>query len=303
MRHWMVATAVVLLIAPACSLKKMTAGMTVSVARDAAKGLNDETDYELAEAAAPGNLKFLEGLYYVIPDNEELLELLAQNYAGYAFAFVEERAAEAGAAGDDKRQEHLQERAATLYERGGRYGLKLLGLKKGFDEAWKKGGRILEQKLADFSKEEAGRLFWTAYAWAGAINLAQDRVENLALLPKVKLLVARVLQLDESFFNGGPHLFFGGLYMALPKALGGNPELAKQHFEKAIALSQGKALLAKVMYASLYASKVRDRALFDRLVKEVEEAPVDILPGQTLPNVLAKRKAARLAKRAKEMFQ
>jgi hypothetical protein len=296
MRRWLLAAGMAMLFAPGCSLKKMTAGMTVEVAKDASRAMDEEGDYDLASAAVAGNLKFLEGLVHVVPDSEALLELLARGFASYAFAFLEEAAAEAGAAGDEKRQEALIERAIGAYTRAGTYGLRLLGLKRGFDQAWAQGGQALEQKLAEFGKEEVGRLFWTAYAWGGAIHLGQDRVENLALLPKVVTLMKRVLVLDETYYFGGAHLFMGAYYMSLPAALGGNPGKAREHFEKAIAISGGKALLGKLLYAQMYAAKVGDKALLGRLLKEVAEASADALPAARLANVLAKRKAARLAK-------
>jgi len=109
-------------------------------------------------------------------------------------------------------------------------------------------------------------------------------------------LMKRVLVLDETYYFGGAHLFMGAYYMSLPAALGGNPGKAREHFEKAIAISGGKALLGKLLYAQMYAAKVGDKALQGRLLKEVAEASADALPAARLANVLAKRKAARLAK-------
>ncbi len=294
--------ALALTLSTGCSFKKMTAGMTVSVAKDASVGLEQESDYELAEAAGPGNLKFIEGLYFIVPDNPDLLEMLARGYASLSFAFLEDRASEARANGDEKLSDKLTERAVGLYERGARYGMKLLGMKRGFDAAWEKGGAALEQKLVEFGKDEAGALFWTAYAWVGAINLAQDRVENLVMLPKVVQLLNRVVVVDEAYLFGTAHIVLGGYHMSLPKLLGGKPEKAKEHFEKGIAISGGKALLGKVLYAHLYAARTNDRPLFDKLIKEIEEASLDDLPGARLSNVIAKRKAARLKKRTEELF-
>jgi hypothetical protein len=110
----------------------------------------------------------------------------------------------------------------------------------------------------------------------------------------------RVVVVEEGYFHGGAHLFLGAYHMSLPKALGGNPDKAKAHFEKGIALSGGKALLGKVLYAEMYARKVGDQALYRRLVQEVQEGSVDALPAARLTNVLAKRKAARLAKGAED---
>lgn len=282
---------------------RFAAEQTINVAKIATPALEQEGDYELAAAGIPGNLKFLEGIAAVIPDNTDLLELLTRGFGSYAFGFVEEAAYDARLAGDEKKSDHLTERAVGLFERAGHYGLKLLGQQRGFDAAFKKGGSALHEKLQELTdKKQAGPLFWTANAWFGAINLAQDKVENLALLPKVLQLVQRAAQLDEGYYFGGPHLILGGYQASLPKALGGKPEKAREHFEKAIALSEGKALLPKVMLAHMYATKVGDKALFTKLLKEVEEASLDALPAARLPNVIAKRKAARLMKRMSDLF-
>lgn len=287
---------------PAVGCAKFAAEQTVNVAKQAAPALELENDYDLAEAATPGNLKFLEGLYAVIPDNAELLELLARGWSSYSFAFLEDRAQEAKALGDDKRQDYFTDRAINLYERGARYGMRLLGQKRGFDDAWKAGGNALEQKLLEFDRGEVGRLFWTGYSWVGAINLGQDRMENLTLLPKVIKLIERAAVLDGAYYFAGPHVILGGYNMALPKMLGGKPDKAKEHFDKAVELTQGKALLGKVLYAQLYAARTNNRALFTSLLEEVQNAPDDILPAAQLQTVIAKRKAKRLLKRIDEIF-
>ena len=41
----------------------------------------------------------------------------------------------------------------------------------------------------------------------------------------------------------------------LPPTLGGKPDLAKKHFERAIEISAGTNLMAKVLYAEKYARK------------------------------------------------
>jgi hypothetical protein len=63
-----------------------------------------------------------------------------------------------------------------------------------------------------------------------------------------------------------------------------------------VALTGGKALLVKMLYAEMYARTV-DPALFARLIEEVKDASVDALPEMRLANALAKRKAKRLGKK------
>ena len=73
--------------------------------------------------------------------------------------------------------------------------------------------------------------------------------------------------------------------------LGGSPEKAKEHFERAIEISDGKFLMAKVYYAQYYAVTTLNEELFDELLQNVENAPTDIMPGYELMTSIAKRKA------------
>ncbi|GAG59489.1 unnamed protein product, partial [marine sediment metagenome] len=41
-------------------------------------------------------------------------------------------------------------------------------------------------------------------------------------LPKVEALMKRVLELDETYYFAGAHLFFGSLFAARPAMFGGN---------------------------------------------------------------------------------
>ncbi len=79
----------------------------------------------------------------------------------------------------------------------------------------------------------------------------------------------------------------------LPPALGGKPELAKKHFDRAIELSNGENLMAKVLYAEKYARMLFDRQLHDELLQQVIDADIGSTD-QLLIDTLAKQKAAEL---------
>ena len=111
----------------------------------------------------------------------------------------------------------------------------------------------------------------------------------------------RVVELDETHEHGSAHLYLGVMTTLLPPALGGKPEEGRRHFERAIFLSQGRDLMAKVEYARRYARLVFDRPLHDRLLNEALQAPVSA-PGLTLSNTLAQRAARELMKSADSYF-
>jgi hypothetical protein len=93
-----------------------------------------------------------------------------------------------------------------------------------------------------------------------------------------------------------------GILLTLrPPALGGKPEEARVHFEKAILLSDGRDLGAKVEFARGYAKLLYDRELHDRLLSEVMTSD-PYADGLTLSNVMAKEQAAQMLVEADNYF-
>ena len=85
------------------------------------------------------------------------------------------------------------------------------------------------------------------------------------------------------------------------KEIRGKPEEARGHFEKAIAMTDGRDLSAKVEFARGYAKLLYDRELHDRLLNEVlaSDPYADRL---TLSNVIAQRDAEVLLAEAEDYF-
>lgn len=111
----------------------------------------------------------------------------------------------------------------------------------------------------------------------------------------------RVIELDEPYREGAAHLYLATLSTFLPPSVGGRPEQGKAHFEKAVLLSQGKNLMAKVLYAKLYARMIFDRTLHDQLLNEVMTTDPHI-PGYTLVNTWAQKQARELIISADDYF-
>jgi len=123
----------------------------------------------------------------------------------------------------------------------------------------------------------------------------------VAELPRVQAALERALAMDETYESGALHAYLGILNALRPPALGGKPDEARAHFERALELSGGRDLSIKVEYARRYARLVFDQELHDRLLTDVVNAPTDA-PRYTLFNVLAKQEAQSLLATSKEYF-
>jgi len=111
-----------------------------------------------------------------------------------------------------------------------------------------------------------------------------------------------VAELDETYYYGTVHSMLGSLYSAPPKAMGGNPEKAKRHFQRAFELSKSKFLVVHLMYAKFYAVQIQDKALFVKTLNEIVATPVNSFPERNLANEVAKRKAKDLLEKVDTLF-
>jgi hypothetical protein len=270
-----------------CSLDKFVIRQTGTLLDYGVLALYEENDLILAEQAMASNIKLLEGMVKGDPENKHLLLLTSQALSGYAMGFVE----------DDS-----PDRARGFYLRAREYGSRVLRENSKFLESENKPLEDFTEAVQLFNKDDLDALFWTAFAWAGWINLSLNDPLAFVELPKVQVMMQRVLDLDESYFFASAHLFFGSVWGTKPKMLGGDPDKAKEHFEKNLRITEGKFLLAHIYYIKYYALKTYDEALFDQLLTYIKETPVDILPEFQLLNSMAKEKATRLEQNRAEWF-
>ena len=110
----------------------------------------------------------------------------------------------------------------------------------------------LEAFVKSIKKKDIPYVFWGVFAIGmDAINNS-DNPLGLLMLPMLLRIVDKIYELDHSFFNGAPHLFYGLYYGTYPEAFGGDPARAKKEFEEAINISKGNLLSTKIMFAQVY---------------------------------------------------
>jgi tetratricopeptide (TPR) repeat protein len=194
------------------------------------------------------------------------------------------------------------ERARVFYLRAKEYGMRILMKNKKFKEAMDGDITAFREAVNTFDKDDVPAIFWTAFSWGSYVNITRTDVAGLADLSKVNALIEFVAEKNPSFYYGGAYLFLGTIEGSTPKSLGGNPDKAKEYFEKCLALNGGKFLMTQLYYARTYAVATQDQPLFESLLKKVEEASPDILPEARLANIIAKKKARKLLAQSNELF-
>jgi hypothetical protein len=144
-------------------------------------------------------------------------------------------------------------------------------------------------------------MYTLAASWAGFLQANSEDWGAIADLPKIERLLQRVVELEPGHDHGQAFVYLGVLNSLRPEAVGGKPALGREYFERAIALSGGRNLYAKTLFAQYYARLVFDQALHDRLLNEVLSAD-PVAPGFTLTNTLAQDRARKLLESGKDYF-
>lgn len=273
------------------------AGMT-PILVNSIDGFLTEPDPVVAEGAIVANMKLIEGVVATYPDDVELLNMASMARANYAFGFIQDELEALKLAHPDERlkAQRLLHRLRLSYASGRKYAERALNENGDFADVL--AGRSLEEvPMADLKaaldtldEDDAESVFWLAFNWGGSMQANLDPAEATQL-PKVELLTERVLELDETvFFNVGPHMLAGVFFGFRAPALGGNPERALQHFDKAAAM--GKVLLPEVLKAQFVFAQTEQPEEFKKTLTMVINATPR--PDMMLLDTLAQLKACRL---------
>jgi tetratricopeptide (TPR) repeat protein len=249
--------------------------------------LFEECDPELARQSLPADLKLMEGLLKDDPNNRRLLTALCIGFTGYSLLFVEEES---------------PERASKLYLRAMDYGARALGHEMGSLEEFTADRKTLQGTLTSLGEAAHVALFWFAMSWNAWINLNLDQPAALAQLSAAQSCVERVLEIKPDYLYGAPYILMGSILAGRPRMMGGDEARARECFERALALSNGKFLMVHYYFARYYAVRVQNKGLFLRLLDEIESRPADGLKEVCLINSVIKRRVQGVRKLSGELF-
>lgn len=286
------------LLASSCSLRTMAVNAVVPVLADPAVYRSEE-DPELVRESLPFLLKTIESIILTAPEQDEALVFACAGFTLYGNAFLQVDADFAGWDGDYDREIALRDRTWKLYVRARDYCLRSLDLKYGgFGDDLRDDPAAA---LAVVGADDVEVLFLLSAAWGLAIANALDQPDLIADLPVVRALLERALELDEDYGQGSIH---GALITveSLPEQLGGSPGRAREHFERAVALSDGRDAAPYVTLALGVSVPEENRAEFEDLLERALAIDPDEDTGLRLLNVVNQRRARRLLDRVDDLF-
>ncbi|MBT3235107.1 MAG: hypothetical protein HN353_04090 [Bdellovibrionales bacterium] len=221
------------------SIDRMAVDMTAGLLYRGSAELETEINWNDFKQGAPANLKLLEGLLYLAPDNTTLLASLSKGYAGLAFA-VDETLHWRELYADSGVKTHLKQ-AVAHYSKSVKYGLHYLALHNvsyqllSSQAKIEQGiGKLLDQQLDGQQEEDRVAVLFTAQSLGGLISLQKSNYQLIAQLSVVKQMFDWVCSKDSNIGFGACDIFYGAYWAARPKMMGGDPKLAREIFLKLI---------------------------------------------------------------------
>jgi len=273
----------VLLLLGACASVMQSA--TNDMAANLSSAIMNQADPETVRDGAPAYLLLLDSFIAGSPDNPAMLSAAAELYAAYGVVFVEEQ----------QRADRLTQRALTYGQQS------LCASNKSACGIQELGFQDFEDTLAKLDKKDVASLFTYGLTSIAYIKVHSSDWGAMTKLPNVESTLKRVQALDPQYKAVQVEHFLAIINTIRPPALGGNFEAGKEHYERALALSNGKDLSIDVDYARFYARALYDRELHDQLLNGVLSAE-PIQNGYTLFNTLAQREAQELLDTADDYF-
>jgi predicted anti-sigma-YlaC factor YlaD len=290
---------VVLLLGSGCSVRRLAVNQVANALTSGSSSFATDNDPELVKDALPFSLKLMESLLSESPRHQGLLLTLGSGFTQYGYAFVQMEAERLEDTDLDAARQG-QVRARNLYLRGRNHLWQGWEVRHpGFVEAL---FHDPQAAVSQATEEDVPWLYWTAASWAAAISLSKDDPSMVGDLPKVEALIDRALVLDEDWNRGSLHQFL--ITFEMSRATGtGDPVLrATRHFERALALSEGKLAGPRVAYAEAVCIPQEDRAGFVAQLEKVLALDVNADPSSRVENLVLQRRARWLMGRVDELF-
>jgi hypothetical protein len=250
-------------------------------------GVGNHDDIDTVADGLPAYLLLLDGLIEGDPDNPALLLSAARLYDTYAGGFVH----------DAERAKRLSERSFAYAKRG------ICARDRDFcaqlqDSDFDRFNAYVAEYVG---AKDVDAAYTLAASWVGWLRADTADWNRIADLPRIETLLNRVNVLAPTHDHGNVLAYLGVLDCLRPESLGGKPARGQERLQAADAVDAGRNLLPKVLNAEYCARLLFDRDAHDRMLAEVLAADANV-PGLTLSNTIAKRRAAELVESGKDYF-
>ena len=290
-----------ILLTAGCSVRRYAINMVGNALASGNSVYENDEDLDLVGSALPFGLKLMESLLAQSPDHPGLLLTSCKGFVLYSYAYVHYEA-DVTERQDLDRARELRKRARKLYLRALAYGLR--GLERsypGFEsQLFLEPQKAVERLNRKDRERDLPFLYWSAAALGLAISVSLDDAALLARLPEVEAMMSRGLELDEKWEKGSFHQF--KVQLAGAKVGESNQDLIRNHYERALELSQGQSAGVHLAYAEAVSVPTQNMSEFRSLVGKSLSIDPDKHPENRLENLIAQRRAQWLLNHIDELI-
>jgi hypothetical protein len=262
-----------LLITSCSTLRKTSLGVASPMFFEASAGFEDEGNWENFRLGIPANLKLLDGLLVIRPEDHNLLVAAIKGYTGYAFT-VNETLYLADKFAEKDKSRHLDE-ALMNYSKAFAYGRQFLATEditlQDLQKAQKEKGGIvafLDRHLSDDEVSLEGAIY-TGQALGSLANLQKHDMILVSYVSIAKGLFDWACSKNSDIGFGVCQIFAGSYEASRPRMLGGNPAKGKKIFEKFIK-DRPHHWLGRVIFLENYVIPMSDERAFNKQRKVLD---------------------------------
>ncbi len=254
-------------------------GDAAAVLEQANEAWNQRHDMAQLEQA----LGLFEEAVAIEPANLELLIVLARGNYFLADAYLS----------DDK------ERQTTVYEKSLSFAERAMAVNPEF-KALVEDGEPVEDAIRVLEAQYVGAIYWGS-ASLGKWGLNKGLATILKNKERGRKMMERCVELDENYFYGGPHRWFGTFYGKLPAIAGRDLKKSKSHFDKAIEIAPNY-FGTRILQAEYYSKNAQDKELYRSDLEFVLNTPSDVIPELVPEHDAEKKKAQELLDAIEDRF-
>lgn len=293
----------VVFAAAGCSIKKLAMKSVADMMSGemGAAAFSSDGDIELVGDALPFALKLYEIVLEENPEHPGMLETAGAAFIGYSQVWVQ-MPADMLPADQYTRAGEMRRRAKGLYLRGRDYLFRALEVRHpGFTGSALEnesppgpaGEKSFGAYLAEMTEEDIPALYWAAVGWFAAFSTDMFDMELALKMPKAVAMMDRVYQTAPDWGNGLVHEFYISYYGSLPPGMvEGSEDKAREHFSRAVVLSDGENPSPYVSLATTLCIQRQYAEEFAALLKTALAVDPDSDPENRLQAEVARRKAA-----------
>lgn len=254
--------------------------------------LTGEDDPRIVGEVFPTILKTYEAMHIMDKTHRGLAIMTGELYIMYANAFIETPAMYLPDTEYDKKNAAFI-RAEKFYKRGTKLVLSALDLEyEGFSDAiYSDNPEKIKEVLTKCKLHNAEALHWAGAGILAAFSLNPLLPENIQAVSGGVAMLETVCRLSPEYSKGAVWEILTKFYAAAPDSFGGNLDSAKDAYEKALRLSEGKSPSVFVTYAVSFCIPAQDGFGFDEAISKALAIDPESQPDNKLMITLSQNHA------------